>query len=106
MYGSIGRDHGNEADELAGVDSANGEGIQRLDRRSLADGGRVMAMHKKGNPERIPINEHINWIESLLFDRDEPGCVDTDRGDVYINGWGRIQLAKRLKQIRKEGKLK
>jgi hypothetical protein len=65
-----------------------------------------MAGHKKGKPERISIDEHIDWIEGLLFDRSEPGCGDDKNGDIYINGWGRTMLRKRLKQIRSEGKLK
>jgi hypothetical protein len=62
--------------------------------------------HRRGKPERIPIEEHIDWIEQLLFDRNEPGCGDDDYGDVHINSWGRTQLRKRLRQIRREGKLK
>ena len=60
----------------------------------------------KGNPNRrVSIDQHIDWIEMILFDRNEPGCVDDDYGDVHINGWGRTRLRKRIKQIRDEGKL-
>lgn len=60
--------------------------------------------HKLGKLKRISIAQHIDWIEMVLFDRDEPGCRDTDNGDIVLTKYGRIQLRKRLKQIRDEGK--
>ena len=62
--------------------------------------------HKLGKLKRVPIDQHIDWIEMMLFDRDEPGCRDDEVGDVHLTNWGRVQLRARLKQIRKEGKVK
>jgi hypothetical protein len=59
--------------------------------------------HSKGKLKRVPIDQHIDWIEMMLFDRDEPGCGDDERGDMHLTLFGRIQLQKRLKQIREEG---
>ena len=48
----------------------------------------------------LGIDAVIDQIETALFDKDEPGCADTEWGELVINSIGRIRLRKILKQLR------
>jgi len=48
----------------------------------------------------LSIDKAIDEVESALFDRDEPGCHDTEWGDVIINTVGRLRLTHILKRLR------
>ncbi len=48
----------------------------------------------------IGIDAAIDEIESALFDMGEPGCQDTDQGDLVINTVGRLRLTRILKRLR------
>jgi|HubBroStandDraft_1064217.scaffolds.fasta_scaffold180499_2 hypothetical protein len=48
----------------------------------------------------LGIDAAIDQIETALFDQSEPGCADTEWGDLVINSIGRIRLKAILKRLR------
>ena len=48
----------------------------------------------------LGIDAAIDLIETALFDQSEPGCTDTEWGEVVINSIGRIRIRSILKQVR------
>jgi hypothetical protein len=48
----------------------------------------------------LSIDAAIDQIETALFDQGEPGCVDTEWGELVINSIGRIRLKAILKRLR------
>jgi hypothetical protein len=48
----------------------------------------------------LGIDAAIDQIEEALFDQTEPGCVDTEWGELVINSIGRIRLKAILKRLR------
>ena len=48
----------------------------------------------------LGIDAAIDLIETALFDQSEPGCVDTEWGELVINSIGRIRLTAILKRLR------
>ena len=53
----------------------------------------------------MSIDDIIDEIEAAVFDRDEPGCRDTDWGDeLLLTEIGRIRLRKIIKKVRQEAR--
>jgi len=48
----------------------------------------------------LSIDKAIDAIETALFDQGEPGCQDTEWGDLVINTVGRLRLTHILKRLR------
>jgi hypothetical protein len=48
----------------------------------------------------LGIDAAIDLIETALFDQSEPGCVDTEWGELVINSIGRIRLKTIIKRLR------
>ena len=48
----------------------------------------------------LSIDAAIDQIETALFDQSEPGCTDTEWGELCINSIGRIRLKAILKRLR------
>ena len=48
----------------------------------------------------MTINEAIERIETALFNQDEPGCRDTEWGELVISEIGNIRLRRILKEFR------
>jgi hypothetical protein len=48
----------------------------------------------------LGIDAAIDLIETALFDQSEPGCVDTEWGELVVNSIGRIRLTAILKRLR------
>jgi hypothetical protein len=48
----------------------------------------------------LSIDKAIDEIETALFDQGEPGCQDTEWGDIAINTVGRLRLTHILKRLR------
>jgi len=53
---------------------------------------------KKQKP--LSIDKAIDEIESALFDQGEPGCQDTEWGEIAVNTVGRLRLTRILKRLR------
>lgn len=49
----------------------------------------------------MTVNQAIERIEQALFDRDEPGCHDTEWGDLVLSEIGIIRLRRILNEFRK-----
>ena len=48
----------------------------------------------------LSIDKAIDEIETALFDQGEPGCQDTEWGEVVVNTVGRLRLTHILKRLR------
>jgi hypothetical protein len=48
----------------------------------------------------ISIDKAVDEIESAIFDQSEPGCTDTEWGEMVLNSIGRIRLTAILKRLR------